>query len=54
MTKEYPCPNCEDEVELDGNVTELTCKSCGQQIKVDYDAEFDNGMWHDMTKLYKT
>lgn len=49
--REYPCPHCEDEIEVDGNETSRTCKSCGQIYHVNYDAEFVDGMWRDLTKL---
>ena len=53
ITREYPCPYCEDEVEIDGNELSGTCKSCGMPYKVDYDAEFIDGRWRDNTHLYK-
>lgn len=51
MTKEYPCPYCEDEIIVDGNDTEVTCKSCGINIRISYDAEFIDGVWKDLTTL---
>lgn len=52
--KEYPCAYCQDEIEVDGNEREVICKSCGLLNRVNYDAEFIDGMWKDNTSLTKT
>lgn len=55
-TREYPCPICGDDVEVDigNNQLRVTCDGCETQLKVEYDGDYDdNGKPVDMTKLYK-
>lgn len=53
MDRYYTCPKCgceEVHIEHTHDITE--CPECHSKLKVDVDAEFYNGMWHDRTKLY--
>ncbi len=50
---EYECPVCNEwiTVQLEGeNDPHVRC-TCGQLLRLDADAEFENGMWHDLSKL---
>jgi uncharacterized protein YlaI len=51
MVKEYICPVCKDEIEVDTNENNLKCLSCNALLRVDTDAEFLDGSWHDRTTL---
>lgn len=51
VVKQYACPVCDDEFETDGNETIINCPSCGSHLKIDYDAEFIDGMWRDRTTI---
>lgn len=53
----YHCPDCDSEIDIpDDCLTTLNntcrCKECGSEFVIDWDADFENGMWHDKTKLY--
>jgi transcription elongation factor Elf1 len=51
IIREYPCPYCEDEVEVSDNDCTVECKSCGSSLRVDRDAEQIDGRWKDLTTL---
>jgi hypothetical protein len=47
------CPICSEEIDTadhDENY-EVKC-SCGARYRVDPDAEFDDGMWRDCTRIF--
>ena len=48
----YECPKCEEWVEILPTTGEnLECPWCKVKLRLDTDAEFENGMWHDLSKL---
>lgn len=48
----YPCPECEDDVEVALPCSKYaTCTGCGAHLEVHPDADFDDGGWHDLTHL---
>jgi DNA-directed RNA polymerase subunit RPC12/RpoP len=50
-TQVYSCPVCQDDVRVADNTHWITCTGCGSRLEVDRDAQFEGGMWHDLTKL---
>lgn len=52
MTNYYNCPNCEQEIEVLATDKEVECSRCDKVFIVDHDAEFENGVWKDLTSLY--
>lgn len=49
----YSCPICSDDVSVARPIADkfVICTGCGSKLSVDVDAEFENGMWHDLTSL---
>lgn len=47
--KEYECPVCGEYVEVDVEKLnpEATCFECGTELKLNQDASWEDGMWHD-------
>jgi hypothetical protein len=48
----YFCPKCDEEVEVRPDQDSVTCSHCQSSLRVDSDASFDDGIWHDRTKLF--
>lgn len=51
MTQTYSCPCCGDDVTVGEKAQSVFCPSCETHLSVDRDAEFERGMWHDLTTL---
>lgn len=47
----YECPECGEWLEIKEGVQTLDCTCCGEPLEFDADAEFRDGMWHDLSKL---
>lgn len=48
----YTCPNCEEDVPCALPLAKFVeCPECKTKLEIMVDAEFDNGSWHDLTKL---
>ncbi len=56
------CPFCWEDIDTMNDVITTTpylqstqtiaaCPSCHAKVEVSYDAEFDDGMWHDLTTI---
>lgn len=52
MTKEYICPKCQSDVTVSESDRVVRCADCGQACTVDADADYENGRWIDLTKLF--
>lgn len=51
---EFECLNCGTWlIVTDHNARGCTCPECNTQYDIDYDAEFTNGMWHNLTKIHE-
>ena len=49
---EYPCPSCEEDVRVPIPPSKyVVCQSCKRQLEIHPDAEFYDGLWHDLTTL---
>lgn len=53
MTRDYPCPECDEDVAVTGSPKSVVCPECGAGLSVDYDAEWDE-RWRDLTRLRST
>ena len=53
MHRDYECPKCGDWIELhtETSGTVFKCPWCNERLRLDADAEFENGIWHDLSKL---
>jgi uncharacterized Zn finger protein (UPF0148 family) len=51
MSSTYSCPVCNDDVPVGEKEYTVYCPSCEERLLVDRDAEFEAGVWHDLTKL---
>jgi transcription initiation factor IIE alpha subunit len=53
MYPSYECPQCNDWIEIGPGKEKGTfnCPSCGEVLRLDADAEFRDGSWHDLSKL---
>ncbi len=48
----YECPKCGEWIEiLPTTEKEFKCPWCNEVLRLDADAEFENGMWRDLSKL---
>jgi predicted RNA-binding Zn-ribbon protein involved in translation (DUF1610 family) len=49
----YECPNCGEWVAIlpSTNKGKFPCPWCKQSLRLDADAEFTNGSWHDRSRL---
>jgi predicted RNA-binding Zn-ribbon protein involved in translation (DUF1610 family) len=49
----YPCPECGEWIRIlpTTNKSDLPCPWCGVHLRLDEDAEWENGMWHNLSKL---
>ena len=47
----YSCPECSDDVPVEEGEHIVFCPCCEERLLVDPEAEFRDGMWHDLTKL---
>lgn len=52
IIREYPCPHCETMLEVTDPAAKFNCANCNRLLGVDTDAEFEDGMWRDLTELY--
>ena len=52
MTKEYSCPECEEDVTVGEKDETVWCGYCGNKLDVCRDAEFIDGRWKDLTQLF--
>ena len=55
--KTYDCPSCGDNIKIPSDCLsdkneDCCCSNCGVEFTIDYDAEFEDGMWRDRTKLF--
>jgi hypothetical protein len=51
-TNEYSCPNCEEDVSVPLPASKyVNCGHCKTKLEVHPDAEFYDGLWHDLTTL---
>jgi len=51
-TQTYNCPVCCDDISVhDNHHGILKCSSCATRLRVERDAQFEGGMWHDLTRL---
>lgn len=49
---EYPCPSCEEDVRVPIPPSAyVVCQHCKTQLEIHPDAEFYDGLWHDLTTL---
>jgi hypothetical protein len=49
---EYPCSNCEEAVRVPIPPSKyIICQHCKTQLEIHPDAEFYDGLWHDLTTL---
>lgn len=52
MNPSYECPKCDEYVEILSTTPEhFNCPWCGQSLRLSTDAEFEDGMWHDLSRL---
>ena len=56
MSRDYECPVCDEwiSVTLDSeniDTNDLKCPWCKTRLRLDADAEFENGSWRDLSKL---
>lgn len=52
---EYECPVCGEWVAILPTTPELfPCPWCKEPLQISSDAEFEGGMWHDLTRLIST
>jgi len=55
MNPSYECPNpeCQEWIEIlpTTQKDDFSCPWCDEKLRLDIDAEFENGMWHDLSKL---
>jgi len=51
MKQTYTCPECQDDIECDENAKDATCSSCKSKFVIEHDADHDEGVWRDRTKL---
>jgi len=53
MNPTYECPKCDEWIEITpGTKRDLfNCPWCGEKLRLDADADFENGSWHDRSKL---
>lgn len=51
----FECPDCGAEIQADTNDDNNLCKCdlCSREYKVNYDAEFIDGMWRNNNSLTK-
>ncbi len=49
--KTYDCPSCGAEVEWPSYQRMVFCPECGTLLELDVDAEFENGMWRDLSRV---
>ena len=47
----YSCPVCGDDVTAHDSAHSVKCRSCATRLRVDRDAQFEGGAWHDLTRL---
>jgi DNA-directed RNA polymerase subunit RPC12/RpoP len=48
----YSCPECEEDVPTRLPLAKyVTCPGCKSKLEIHPDADFENGMWHDLTTL---
>jgi predicted RNA-binding Zn-ribbon protein involved in translation (DUF1610 family) len=49
----YECPVCGEWIEITPNKEKGTfnCPECYERLRLDVDAEFRDGSWHDLSKL---
>lgn len=49
----YECPVCGEWIEIlsTTNKANMNCPWCNERLRLDVDAEFDNGSWRDLSKL---
>jgi hypothetical protein len=49
---QYPCPGCEEDVDVPVPASKyVSCQHCKVKLEVHPDAEFYDGLWHDLTTL---
>jgi len=58
MSKEYDCPNCGTPISIPEECLTTVddtcqCSECGSRFVIGYDADFVDGVWRDLTKLYE-
>lgn len=55
--KTYECPACEYDIEVPrdliaGKPDECICHGCDGEFSIDWDADCEDGIWTDKTKLH--
>ena len=51
MTRDYQCPKCGEWLVVAAHNTQVKCSHCKTLLAVEPDADFVNGLWHDLTQL---
>lgn len=51
MARTLYCPECDTQIEVENSELFVTCEECKTLWRVDYDADFVDGMWRDRTEL---
>lgn len=53
MILEYICPNpdCETDLRVPEGVERVVCDSCHRPVKINYDADYVNGLFVDRTSI---
>lgn len=47
----YSCPICGEDVPVSFHHKIVHCPSCNCALRIEPDAQFEGGMWHDLTRL---
>jgi ribosomal protein L37AE/L43A len=47
----YSCPVCGDDVSILFHHKIVHCPVCNCKLRIEPDAQFEGGMWHDLTRL---
>jgi len=58
MTKSYSCLGCGEDIRIPEDCLTTKndtarCPRCSVEYVIDYDAEFEDGVWRDKTKLHE-
>lgn len=52
MSNDFECPNCFEWLKVPIPYARyVDCPSCRAKLEIHPDAEFDEGVWHDLTEL---
>lgn len=50
--EEYECPHCGEWFEIDPEEELYTCKVCNSKLMIHRDADFVDGIWHNLSRAF--